>query len=72
MLRSENRDVDESRALSAIDALSTRLAELSEHLLAIAQDETNKMTLSMVTILKCFSKRWHVAGQCDPRRNFTH
>ena len=46
MLRSENRDVDESRALPAIDALSTRVAELSEHLLAVAQDESNKLTLS--------------------------
>lgn len=103
MLRSKNRDVDESRTLPAIDALSTRVAELSVHLLAVAQDDTNKMTLSpylpyvlyqtavaqdrlwkqkkditykqraetMVTILKYFSKRWHVAGQCDPcRRSF--
>ncbi|PCH06618.1 Transcription factor [Penicillium occitanis (nom. inval.)] len=46
MLRSENRDVDESRTLPAIDALSTRIAELSEHLLAVAQDEANKLTLS--------------------------
>ncbi|RAO70459.1 uncharacterized protein BHQ10_006471 [Talaromyces amestolkiae] len=94
ILRSKNRDFDESRTLPAIDALSTRVAELSEHLLAIAQDETNKMTLSpylpyvlyqtvvvqnrlwkqkndvtykqraetIATILKCFSKRWHVTG----------
>lgn len=89
--------MDESDTLSAVETLSTRIAQLSEHLPGVAQDETNRLTLSpylpyvlyqtavtqdrlwkqrneviykqraetMMTILKHFSKRWGVAGQCD-------